>query len=156
MALERKIAQGVFTAPSAAVSPSKTTSSSLPKKRPPALSEDKKLIKQQWHTICTEIEDSVLRGKLSQVSLEFKEESDENIYLVCAYDALQIIIEKNISAIKEKIEQYIHKSISLKVTTKQQYDNWYVSVYGQKDQFSQEDAEFASILGSYFPEAEIQ
>ena len=156
MALERKMAQGIFTAPSAAVSPSKTTPSSLPKKRPPALSEDKKLIKQQWHTICTEIEDSVLRGKLSQVSLEFKEESDENIYLVCAYDALQIIIEKNISAIKEKIEQYIHKSISLKVTTKQQYDNWYVSVYGQKDQFSQEDAEFASILGSYFPEAEIQ
>lgn len=152
MALERKMAQPVFTpAPVSAPGPS-----SPPKKRPPALSEDKKHIKEQWHSICAEIKDSVLRGKLSQVSLEFKEASDQNIYMVCAYDALQTMIEKNMAVIKEKIEQFVNKSVSLRVTTKEEYESWYISVYGQREEASEEDAEFASLLTGYFPEAEIQ
>lgn len=156
-ALERQIKNGVSFIPSDSV---QTDNKAIPApivfKKPPALSEDRKTIKQQWQAIFQEVESPSLKGIISHISPEFKEETDQNLYLVCAYPALQDIVKKNTTLLQQKIEQYINKSISLSVITKEEYDNWYHSIYGIAEQKSEEDAEFESLVGTYFPEAEFQ
>lgn len=155
--LERQIKNGI---PSVVVSapPSNTniTNPTPAIKRPPALSEDRKMIKEAWQTIRSEIEEYPLKYKLSFVTLEFKEETDQNIYLVCKDSGVQGIIEKNIPFLQQTIEQHINKSVSLHIITKDEYAIWHHSTYGDVQQQSKEDSEFASLVSSYLPDAEFQ
>ncbi len=65
-------------------------------------------------------------------------------------------MKKNIDFLKQIIEEHIQKSISIVAITKEEYTNWYSSVYGTAEQQTEFDAEFESLVGYYFPEAEIQ
>ena len=103
-----------------------------------------------------EIESPSVKGVLSQVSLEFKEETDQNMYLVCDYPALQKLVKKYIDFLQQKTEEYFHKSVSFSITTQQEYNEWYRCVYGETEQKTDDDAEFESLTRSYFPEAEFQ
>ncbi len=156
-ALERKIESGISFTPFPSVKQN-TENTTTPKqfKRPPALSEDRKIIKQQWNDICQKIESPSLKSIVKNISPEFKQETDQNIYLVCDYPALKDIVKKNIDFLKQTIEEHIQKSISIVVITKEEYTNWYSSVYGTAEQQTEFDAEFESLVGYYFPEAEIQ
>ena len=156
-ALERKIESGISFTSFPSVKQN-TENITAPKqfKRPPSLSEDRKIIKQQWNDICQKIESPSLKSIVKNISPEFKQETDQNIYLVCDYPALKDIVKKNIDFLKQIIEEHIQKSISIVAITKEEYTNWYSSVYGTAEQQTEFDAEFESLVGYYFPEAEIQ
>ncbi len=123
-----------------------------PKKKPPALSEDRKAAVAQWPEIREEF-DTVLKAKLSEVELGFKE--DENLYLICAYPALQVMVEKYFDVIGEKLEARIGKSFRLRTIAKKEYDSWYDMTYGKTEK-KETDTEFESLLSGYFPEADFQ
>ena len=123
-----------------------------PKKTPPALSEDRKAAVEQWSDIRDEF-DTVLKAMLAEVELGFKE--DENLYLVCAYPALQLMVEKYFDVIGEKLEARSGKSFHLRTITKKEYDSWQDMTYGKKGT-KEADTEFESLLSGYFPEAEFQ
>ncbi len=155
--LERQIKRGVSYAPATtAPTNTKPVVSTPPVKRPPALSEDRKKIKEEWESICNEIEDTALKSKLTHVFVEFKEESDQNVYLVCSYSALQDLIKKDIPFLQQCIEQHIGKSISIATTTREEYDMWHHTTYGDTQQETQGDADFESLMSFHFPEADFQ
>ena len=156
-ALERQIKNGISFIPSTTTQiDNKAVSSSAVLKRPPALSQDRKTIKQQWQTIFQELENIPLKSVISHTSPEFKEETDQNLYIVCPTSVLQDIVKKNITLLQQKIEQYINKSVSLSVITKEEYDNWYCSIYGTTVQKTDEEAEFESLVGTFIPDVEFQ
>ena len=156
-AIERKIERGIPSfEPAPAKQIKKTSSHSNVVKHPPVLSQDRKEIKEAWKDMVQEIESPSVKGVLSQVSLEFKEETDQNMYLVCDYPALQKLVKKYIDFLQQKTEEYFHKSVSFSITTQQEYNEWYRCVYGETEQKTDDDAEFESLTRSYFPEAEFQ
>ena len=62
------------------------------------------------------------------------------------------------SRIQELLEKTAEKSFEIKVEVQKEFDEWYERTYGKQEDFSteEEDAEFASILGQYFPEADVE
>lgn len=155
-AIERKIESGIPFLPSSEPIPVQHIETVPKIKHPPMLSQDRKIIKEGWKDIIQEIETPSVKSVFSQVSLEFKEETDQNIYVVCPFPALQDLVKKNMDFLQQKIEEHFHKSVSLFVITQQEYNEWYRCVYGVTEQKTEEDAEFESLVGTYFPEAEIQ
>lgn len=150
--LERVIKQGVVTSAQAVPQTIKQGEGveQKPKKKPPALSEDRKAAKEKWSMLRGEF-DPVPRGILAEVQLGFKGEEDEYLYLICAYEALMDMVEKYLGEIKEKLGEAIGKEFQLRMITKENYDSWYLDEYGAVEE-SQEDADFQSIMSSYFPE----
>lgn len=157
--LERKVAEGVQVAVVQAESAGTGTGTALekpkpkPKKKPPALPEDRKKLKDEWKLLRNEISGTVLKSYLGQTEIAFKE--DEVVYLVCAYDALVDMLEKRRDAVEEYLEKSTGKSFPIEFITKIEFDRWYEGMYGKKEE-GKEDAEFASLLGGYFPEADVE
>ena len=127
-----------------------------PKRKPPALPEDRKRLKERWPLIRQEIDDAFLKGTLEKVEVEFKD--DEFVYLVCELDVYEDLVKKKIDVISEAIEKEMEKSFEIRTTTKKEYDKWYEAAYGKQEEAAtaEEDAEFASLLGQYFPEADVE
>ncbi len=152
-ALERKVAEGVTVTMQAAAPLEMPKEKPKTKRKPPALDEDKKALQEQWHTIRSGFSDPILRSKLSQVEIGFKE--DEFVYLVCAYDALEDMLTKYLSQIEEEIEKVLGKSFSLQVTGRDSYDIWRKAVYGEEETGS-EDGDWDSLMSGIFPEADFE
>lgn len=155
--LERKVAEGVPVAIQAAQSSdAKPKEVPKPKRKPPALPEDRKQVKEQWPLLRNDVDDVVLKSMLGQVEVGFKE--DEFLYLICEYPALADMVERGIDKIAVVLERETGKSFELRTTTKEEYDKWYEAAYGKQEEAStaEEDAEFASLLGQYFPEADVE
>ncbi len=155
--LERKVAEGVqvVTVSAAELSPV-PKEKPKPKRKPPALPEDRKRVKEQWSLIRNELGDVPLKAQLRQVEIEFKE--DECLYLVCEDDFLVELIKKKLDIISEALEKAAEKSFEIEITTRAEYQKWHDMTYGKEEAAATEaeDAEFASLLGSYFPEADIE
>ena len=151
--LERQVAQGVKVQVQAVEGKVEKKEAPKPKKKPPALPEDRKKLKEEWPLLRNEVNDVILKSQLKQVDIEFKE--DDCVYLVCAYAALTDMLHKNMEQIEGLLEKGVGKSFELRTTTKEEYDRWYETTYGKAEEGA-EDAEFASLLGSYFPEADFQ
>ena len=152
--LERKVAEGVQVVSVAAAPDVKPKEK--PKRRPPALPEDRQHVKDQWILLRSEVEDAPLKSMLGQVEVGFKE--DEFLYLICEYGALADMVEKGIDKIAAVLEKETGKSFQIRTTTKAEYNLWYEANYGKQEDVAteEEDAEFASILGQYFPEADVE
>lgn len=152
--LERKMAEGIPVQAQAPVTAEETKKDapSPKKKRPPALAEDRQKLKKEWQMICGDVDDIILKSQLKQVEIGFKE--DEFVYLICAYAALMDMIEKHMVTISQLLEKSAGKTFALRATTKEEYERWYNATYGKTTQ-GKEDAEFESLLGSYFPEADV-
>ena len=103
-----------------------------------------------------DVEDAVLKGMLSKVEIGFKE--DEFLYLICAYPALTDMIQRGMDKIAAVLEKETGKSFELRTTTKDEYEKWREAAYGKEEETPSEeaDAEFASLLGQYFPEADVE
>lgn len=152
--LERQVAEGVRVQVQSTAPPVRETQEKpKPPKKPPALPEDYKKLKEEWPLLRNETDNVILKSQLKQVDLEFKE--DECVYLVCAYDALVDMLEKNMSAVEALLEKSAGKSFQLRTTTRAAYDQWYADTYGGKAAAA-EDEEFSSLLSSYFPEADFE
>ena len=155
--LERKLKEGVpVAAPAAERTAAIPAEQSKPKRKPPALPEDRKQVKEQWLLLRNDAEDVVLKSMLGQVEIGFKE--DDCLYLVCDYPALADMLEGSLETIAAMLEKETGKSYELRTTTKDEYEKWYEAQYGKQDEAAtaEEDAEFASLLGAYFPEADIE
>ena len=150
--LERKVAEGVqvVTVPGGVVEAEKPKSQ--PKKKPPALPQDLKRVQEEWLLLCSEVDDAVVKGKLLATKLEFKD-SEEHLYLVCPYPALADMIQKKIEVVYRVLEKATGKSFEIETITEEEYQRWYEQIYGKKEEKA-EDAEFSSLMESYFPEAE--
>ena len=58
---------------------------------------------------------------------------------------------------KEKGEkEQALKNLQEKSITKEEYDNWYCSIYGTTVQKTDEEAEFESLVGTFIPDVEFQ
>ena len=103
-----------------------------------------------------DVDDAVLKGMLSKVEIGFKE--DEFLYLICAYPALTDMIQRGMDKIAAVLEKETGKSFELRTTTKEEYEKWYEAEYGKAEEApsAEADAEFASLLGQYFPEADVE
>lgn len=157
--LERKLAEGaqvvtVAAEPTEAAQAAKPNVPPKPKRRPPALPEDRKKVKEQWGMLINDIEDIVLRSKLSGVEIGFKE--DEYLYLICEYPAQAEMIGKKLPVVQEALEKATGKAFALRTTTEKDFEAWYEAEYGRPDETTQDDAEFASLMGMYFPEADME
>ena len=152
--LERKMEEGVPTVQTAPTA--KPKQPPKPKRKPPALPEDRKQVQEKWALLRNDVADAVLRGKLSQVEIGFKE--DDFLYLICEYPALTDMIKRGMDEIAAVLEKETGKSFELRTTTKEEYEKWYEAEYGKAEETpsAEEDAEFASLLGQYFPEADVE
>lgn len=151
--LERQVAQGVSVQMQPMEEKAAKKEAPKPKKRPHALPEDKKKLQEEWPLLRNEVEDIILRSQLKQVDIAFKE--DDLVYLVCAYAALTDMLQKNMEKIEALLDKAMGKSFSLQAITKEEYDRWYEATYGKAENKA-EDAEFESLIGSYFPEADFE
>lgn len=155
--LERKMKEGVpVAAPATERTAATPAEKPKPKRKPPALPEDRKQVKEQWPLLRNDVEDVVLKSMLGQVAIGFKE--DDCLYLVCDYPALADMVEGGLETIAAMLEKETGKSYELRTTTKDEYEKWYEAQYGKQEEAAaaEEDAEFASLLGAYFPEADIE
>ena len=151
--LERQVAQGVPVQVQATTAKAEKKEPPKPKKKPPALPEDRQKLKKDWLLLCGEVEDIVLRNQMKQAEIGFQE--DEFVYLVCSYAALGDMLGKSIEKMEALLEKSMGKAFQLKIITKEEYDRWYNATYG-KAETQEGDSEFESLLGSYFPEADFQ
>ncbi len=151
--LERQVAQGVTVQVQQVEGKAERKEAPRPKKKPPALPEDRKKLKEEWPLLRNEVEDAILKSQLKQAELAFKE--DDCVYLVCAYEALADMLQKNIEKIEALVEKATGKAFALRTIPKEEYDRWYDATYGKAEDTAK-DAEFASLLGSYFPEADFE
>jgi len=151
--LERQVSQGVRVQVQEVAGKAEKKEAPKPKKKPPALPEDRKKIKEEWPLLRNEVNDVILKSQLKQVDISFKE--DDCVYLVCAYAALMDMLHKNMSQIEGILEKASGKSFEIRTITKEEYDRWYESTYGKAEEV-EEDSEFASLLSGYFPEADFE
>ena len=98
--------------------------------------------------------DIVLKGKLANVEIGFKE--DEYVYLVCEYPAQAQMIERKINVVQEALEKATGKAFEVRTTTEKDFEEWYMDTYGGQGETVEDDAEFASLMGMYFPEADME
>lgn len=150
--LERKMAEGVPMQQGTVEEVRKKQTAAPKKKSPPALAEDRQKVKGAWPMVRGDVDDIILKSQLKEVEIEFKE--DEFLYLVCSYEALTDLIEKRLEVIGDLLEKSAGKSFELRVTTKEEYGKWHGATYG-KAESKKEDAEFESLVGNYFPEADM-
>jgi DNA polymerase-3 subunit gamma/tau len=153
--LEQKIQEKTVIQVVSSVPKAEAAEKPKPKRKPPALKEDQKAAIDSWEGIKESIDDILLRNKLDRVELKVKGEEDSNLYLVCDYPALKDMIEKQIDEVSQAMEKTLGKEFSLRTISKEDYTMWYETTYGSPEKM-QEDSEFESLLGSYFPEAEFQ
>lgn len=150
--LERKVAEGVT------VTVTQTSASKekpKPKRKPPALPEDMQKIKDEWPMLCADVTYPPLRGTLTGVEVGFKE--DEFLYLVCANSFLEDMVKNKLEEISALLEKAAGKSFALRTITKEEYEKWREAAYGKEEAAAEkEDAEFASLLGSYIPDADVE
>lgn len=153
--LERRLAEGIPVA-AAAVPAEATKKKEKPKRKPPALDEDKKSLREQWPSLRTQFGDAVLRGVLSRVEIGFKE--DDFVYLVCEYPALEEMAEKSLEEIGQGLEKALGKSFQLKTIDKASYETWREAAYGEAQDAAQaqEDADWGSLMGTYFADADME
>ncbi|WP_304508736.1 DNA polymerase III subunit gamma/tau [Anaerotignum sp.] len=151
--LERQVAQGVTVQTQVVGDKAQKKEPPKPKKKPPALPEDRKKLKEEWPLLRSEVGDVILKSQLMQVEIGFKD--DECVYLICAYAALTDMLHKNMEQIETLLEKAVGKAFQLRTITKEEYDQWYESAYGKAEDVA-EDAEFESLIGSYFPEADFE
>lgn len=151
--LERRVAEGVQVVTAADAKPAEKPKS---KRRPPALPEDKKQVQEKWALLCNDIDDIVLKSKLKEAEVGFKE--DDFLYLICSYPALADMLERNMEKISAILEKEFDKTFEVRITTKEEYDKWREAAYGKEEDIAaaEEDAEFASILGQWIPEADVE
>ena len=154
--LERKVKEGITVTAVPAEAGEAPKEAPKPKRKPPALPEDKKKVIDQWAMLRNETEDVVLRGILNHISLGFKEGEDEFLYLICDYPALMDIAKKSLSDIETILENASGKTFDLKFTTKDAYDAWYESNYGKPEESSEEDEAFWQFAENYLPDADFE
>ena len=127
-----------------------------PKRKPPALPEDLKKVQSQWPLIYSEVDDLMLKGTLRNTNIQFKE--DNALYLICENVVAANLLQRNVEKIQELLEKATEKSFDIRFEVQKEYDEWYERQYGKQEEVDTEeaDAEFASLLGQYFPEADIE
>jgi DNA polymerase-3 subunit gamma/tau len=154
--LERKVSEGVQVVQVAASADVKPKEAPKPKRKPPALPEDLKKVQDQWPLIYSDVDDHMLKGTLRNTDIRFKE--DNALYLICENVVAANLLQRNADRIQELLEKATEKSFDIRVEVQKEYDDWYERTYGKQDAVSteEEDAEFASLLGAYFPEADIE
>lgn len=137
--LERKVSEGVQVVSVAASPDAKPKEAPKPKRKPPALPEDRRQLKEQWPLIRNEIDDPYLRNTLEHVEIEYKD--DEYVYLVCELDVYEDIVKKKLDVVSAVIEKKMQKSFEIRTTTKQEYDAWHEMTYGKQELTSEWDEE---------------
>ena len=152
--LERKVSEGVQVV---AVAPdAKPKEAPKPKRKPPALPEDLKKVQEQWPLIYSEVDDFMLKGTLRNTNIQFKE--DNALYLICENVVAANLLQRNVETIQGLLEKAAEKSFDIRFEVQKEYDEWYERQYGRQEEAdtAEADAEFASLLGQYFPEADIE
>ena len=154
--LERKVSEGVQVVSVAAAPDAKPKEAPKPKRKPPALPEDLKKVQSQWPLIYSEVDDLMLKGTLRNTNIQFKE--DNALYLICENVVAANLLQRNVEKIQELLEKATEKSFDIRFEVQKEYDEWYERQYGKQEEVDTEeaDAEFASLLGQYFPEADIE
>ena len=152
--LERKVAEGVQVVQVEAEGRSKNAKPKpRPVKKPPALPEDMKKLKDDWAILRNDVPDAVLRSQLGQTAIGFQE--DNRVYLVCDYSALMDMIKKRMDVLEGFLEKALGKSFEVQLTTKEAHERWTAMTYGTKKD-ADADAEFESLAAFYLPEADIE
>ncbi len=154
--LERKVAEGVQVVAVAAEPNTVPKAKPQPKKKPPATPDDVKKVQEEWALICGDVSDIMLKATLRSSGIRFKE--DNALYLTCENVVAANLLERNMEQIHALLEKATDKSFEVHVIVQKEYDDWYERTYGKEEEedTAEADAEFASLLGQYFPEADIE
>jgi len=147
--LEREVKNGVKTVQ--VVSGEAPKEKKVPKKpKPKAMSEDLEKVKAQWEDFLDSF-DVVERSFLERAKIGDME--DGRLTLICESSGEKGILDHKIETIKAKLEQSFGKEFDVKTITEEEYKAWEKMTYGEAEE--ETDPEFESLLGAYFPEADI-
>jgi DNA polymerase-3 subunit gamma/tau len=150
--LERKVGEGVQI-----VTATESKPAEKPKRKPPAVSEDLKKVQEQWPLIYSEVKDSLLKGALRNTNIRFK--GDTALYLVCENVVAANLMKRNEEQLQQLLEKAAGKSFEIRFEIQKEYDEWYEREYGKQADTTaedQNDADFANLMGYYFPEADME
>lgn len=153
--LERKTAEGIQVTAIPTVGEPAPKAKQKPKRRPPALPEDRQQVKEQWPLIRNEIGDGAWKAQLGKVEIAFKE--DAFLYLVCEDEYLTDLIQKKLSVIAEALEKAAGKSFEMQVITKKEYDAWHEMTYGKPEENTEwDESDWSSLEDAFGGYADVE
>ena len=156
--LERKLAEGVQVVTVAAEAAEGTARQNpVPKqkkRRPPALPEDRKALKENWAMIVQDVSEMMLKIAMEKVELGFKD--DEYVYLLCDHDGTMDTLNNRRERVEAILEKATGKTFQVRAIKESEFDAWYAQNYSSAEETAQDDAEFESLMGMYFPEADME
>ena len=151
--LEREIKNGVKVTVSAESADTEPKEKKAPKKpKPKALRDDFEAVKRSWSEITDDFE---VVEKCIFECVEIGDMEDGRLSLICPDQGVKELASKKIDIVKKILSDKFGKDFEIKTVTKQEYTDWEKMVYGESSNDDDLDPEFASLVGSYFPEADI-
>lgn len=147
--VERQVKNGVVAQ---SVSASVEVKKIPPKKqRPKALPKDITEAMDIWGELTSEF-DPILQGMMSVVKPGYME--DGRLTIVCDNLAVEGLLKDKIPVIKERLYKRLQKEFDIKTIVKSEFEAWERVTYGVEEQ--EDDPEFESLMGGYFPEADFE
>jgi len=148
--LEREIKNGIKVTQVVSAEEKEKTPKVKKKPKPKAMSDDLERVKAAWQDFA---EDFDVVEKNLLLNTEIGDMEDGRLTLVCGNSGVKGLLDNRIEQIKTKLENSFGKEFDIKVITKEEYTAWEKMTYGEAEEES--DPEFDSLLGSYFPDADI-
>jgi len=146
--LEREVKNGVRTVQ--VIQTDAPKEKKVPKKpKPKAMAEDNERVKAEWEDFIDgfAIYDRSILEKVTIGDME-----DGRLTFICEDVGVKGVLDKKIGFVKVKLEETFGKDFEVKTITSDHYKDWEKRTYGETEEV---DPEFASLLGAYFPEADI-
>ena len=109
-------------------------------------------VKRSWSEITDDFE---VVEKCIFECVEIGDMEDGRLSLICPDQGVKELASKKIDIVKKILSDKFSKDFEIKTVTKQEYTDWEKLVYGESSNDDDSDPEFASLVGSYFPEADI-
>jgi DNA polymerase-3 subunit gamma/tau len=149
--LERQVKNGVAVQ-NISTSPQAEVKKAPPKKqRPKALPEDVTAAIDIWSDLVSEFE-PILQGLMSAAKPGYME--DGRLTIVCDNLAVEGLLKDKIPGIKEAFDTRLKKEFDIRTIVKAEFEAWERVTYGENE--PENDPEFESLMGGYFPEADFE
>ena len=147
--IEREIKNGIKVSVDDDSQTSVAKKPKIPKKpRPKAMSEDFEKVKAGWEDFIEEF-DIVEKTLLQRVKIG--DMQNGRLSFICESGGEKDLLDSKLNIVHEKLNNFFGREFDIKTVTKEEYDEWERITYGD----SEKDPEFASLMNSYFPEADV-
>ena len=148
--IEREIKNGIKVSVDDDSQTSVAKKPKAPKKpRPKAMSEDFEKVKAGWEDFIEEF-DIVEKTLLQRVKIG--DMQNGRLSFICESGGEKDLLDSKLNIVHEKLNNFFGREFDIKTVTKEEYDEWERITYGDSEK---DDPEFASLMNSYFPEADV-